>query len=199
MIIIQNILNFIELTLVLFNYIYFYLMLNVSSSVKNTMEEFYQIQNGTILQELTKQKYQNCQQLFINLVLTIMIFITYAAHYQFDQQLSQNYLQLEQQVITLISQPLQNMEIFRKYFGVLITSNFSNHILSICEVDQTSKNQNSKEYIKYFMNLVQYRINHNCKLKLKKNCLSKKNQIVKYDQEIRLHGRVLMQQVLKIY
>ncbi|CAD8114429.1 unnamed protein product [Paramecium primaurelia] len=92
-----------------------------------------------------------------------------------------------------------NMEIFRKNFGVLITSNFSNHILSICEVDQTSKNQNSKEYIKYSMNLVQYRINHNCKLKLKKNCLSKKNQIVKYDQEIRLHERVLMQQLLKIY
>ncbi|CAD8098749.1 unnamed protein product [Paramecium primaurelia] len=185
---------------------------NGFSSVKNMMEEFYQIQNGTILQELKKEKYQNFYQMFINLILT-----DYDLYNVCCPLLTQLTNELKLSLVRILGNYF-NISTFIEYgdiqeklknFGVLITSNFSNHILQICEVDQTSKKLKLKGEYKIFYEPCLIQNQSQLQTQIEERLFEQK----KSDSEILLGNgitwdieqfsnksyRVLMQQLLKIY
>ncbi|CAD8092852.1 unnamed protein product [Paramecium primaurelia] len=204
---------FIKLYIFLFD-------VNGFSRFQNMMEEFYQSYNctlgekqlGTIIQQQTQEKYNKFQQMFINLI--VLDYDLYNVCCPLLTQLT-NDLKLSLVRIVgnyfIISTQMEYQDIQQKLknFGVLITSNFSKHILQICEVDQTTKKLKLKVEYKIFYEPSLIQNQSQLYGQIQERLFEQK----KSDSEILLGNgitwdieqfsnknyRVLMHQVLKIY
>ncbi|CAD8197512.1 unnamed protein product [Paramecium pentaurelia] len=193
---------------------------NGFSRFQNMMEEFYQSYNctlgekqlGTIIQQQTQDKYHKFQQMFINLIV-----LDYDLYNVCCPLLTQLTNDLKLSLVRIvgnyfnISTQMEYQDIQQKLknFGVLITSNFSKHILQICEVDQTTKKLKLKVEYKIFYEPSLLQNQSQLYAQIQERLFEKK----KSDSEILLGNgitwdieqfsnknyRVLMHQLLKMY